>query len=70
MFFNCLFCIGVQPINNLVTVSRGQQNESVVHMDVCLPQTPSHLGCHITLNRVSCAGQGVLAGYPVRTCPS
>ena len=28
------------------------------------PKFPSHLGCHITLSRVSCAILYVLAGYP------
>ena len=29
------------------------------------PKLPSHLGCYITLNRVPCAIQEVLAGFPL-----
>ena len=36
-----LFCIEVQPINNVVIVSDEQQRDSVMHMHVStLPQTP------------------------------
>ena len=40
-FFNFLFYIGVQPINDTVIVSGTQQSDSAVHMYVSiLPQTP------------------------------
>ena len=38
---NFLFCIGVQPINNAVTVSGEQRRDSATHIRVSvLPQTP------------------------------
>ena len=41
MFFNFLFCIGVQPIDNVVIVSEEQRRNSVIHIHVSiLPQTP------------------------------
>ena len=43
---NFLFCIGVEPINNFVTVSGEQLRDSAIHMHVSiLPQTllPSRL---------------------------
>ena len=40
-FFNFLFCIGIQPINNVVIVPGGPQRDSATHIHVCiLPQTP------------------------------
>ena len=40
-FFNFLFYIGVQPINNAVIISGGQQSDSAIHTHVSvLPQTP------------------------------
>ena len=40
LFFFNLFCIGVQLINNVVTVSGGQQRDSAIHIHVSsLPQT-------------------------------
>ena len=40
-FFNFLFYIGVQSINNVVTVSCSQQSDSTTHIHVSfLPQTP------------------------------
>ena len=57
-FLNFLFCIGVYPINNIVMVSGEQQRDPAMYKHVTiLPQLPSHPGCHITLNRVSCATQ-------------
>ena len=39
--FNFLFCVGVQPINNVVIILGGQQMESAIHIHVSiLPQTP------------------------------
>ena len=46
IFINFLFCIGVQPVNNVVTVSSGQHGDSVTYIHVSiLPQTalPSRL---------------------------
>ena len=52
---NFLFCIGVQPVNNVVMVSGEQRRDSAIHTHVCiLPQLPSHPGCHVTLSRVPC----------------
>ena len=49
---NFLFCIGVQPVNNVVMVSGEQRRDSAIHTHVCiLPQLPSHPGCHVTLSR-------------------
>ena len=40
-FFCFLFCIGVQPVNNSVIVTGGQQRDSAIHIHVSiLPQTP------------------------------
>ena len=40
-FFSFLLYIGVQPINNAVTVPSGQQRDSAIHIHVStLPQTP------------------------------
>ena len=40
-FFNFSFCIGVQPINNVVIVSGEQQRDSAEHNHVSiLPQPP------------------------------
>ena len=40
-FLNFLFCIGVEPINNVVVVSGGQQRNSAIHVHVSiLHQTP------------------------------
>ena len=37
---NFLFCIGVQPINDVVIVSGGQQKNSAIHIhESILPQT-------------------------------
>ena len=45
-----------QLMSNTVTVSDGDQRDSVIHMHVSiLPKLPSHPGCHMTLNRVPCA---------------
>ena len=55
-FFNFLFCIGIQSINNVVTVSGVWGRDSDIHRHVSfLPQPPSHPGCHIMLSRVPCA---------------
>ena len=54
-FLNFLFCTGVESSNNVVTVSGGQQRDSVRHTNVSiLPKLHSHPGSHITLNRVPC----------------
>ena len=38
---NFLFCVWVQPINNVVIVSGGQQRDSTTHIHVSiLPETP------------------------------
>ena len=37
-------------------------SQSHIHVSI-LPQTPSHPGCRITVSRVPCALQQVLAGY-------
>ena len=38
---NFLFCIGVQPVNNIMIVSGGQQRDSAIHTHVSvLPQNP------------------------------
>ena len=61
-FFNFLFCIQVQPVNNAVTVSGGQRRDSALsHTYACIrsPPTPSHPGRHRTLSRVPCAGHQV-----------
>ena len=40
-FKNFLFCVGVQPIYNVVLVSGEQRRDSAVHINVSiLPQTP------------------------------
>ena len=52
-FFYFLFCIGVQPINNVVIVSSGQHGDSVIFIHVSiLPQTalPSRLPHNIEHN--------------------
>ena len=52
--FNFL-CIGVQPINNVVIVSGGQQGtQRHIYMYPFSPTLPFHLGCHI-LNTAPCA---------------
>ena len=41
IFVNLLFYIGIQLINDVVTVSGGQQSDSAIHTPVSiLPQTP------------------------------
>ena len=38
---NFLFCIGVQPVNNIMIVSGGQQRDSAIHTHVSIStQTP------------------------------
>ena len=55
LFFFKLFCIGVQSINNVLTVLGEQQRGSTRHIHVpILPQTPLPSSCHITLSRVPC----------------
>ena len=47
LFLNILFCIGVQQINQVVTVAGGQQGDSTMHTPVSiLPQTP--LACRLS----------------------
>ena len=59
---NLLFCIGVQPINNGVIVSGGQQSYSFKHIQVSiLPTLP--LIQASTLSRVPCPTQQVLVGF-------
>ena len=56
-FFN-LFCIGVQLINKVVTVSREQLRNSAIHSKYpFFPKLPSHPGSSITLSRVPWAMQ-------------
>ena len=46
---------------------RWTKRDSAIHIHACfLPQSPAHPGCHMTLNRVPCAVQYVLVGYPVK----
>ena len=53
---NFLFCVGVEPINNVEVVLGGQQRDSAIQTHVSiLPQAPSPPGFHMTLNRVPCA---------------
>ena len=52
-FFSFLFCIGVEPINNVVRVSGG----APLYTYPFSPKLPSHPGCHVALSRVSCAIQ-------------
>ena len=41
LIINFLFCIGVELVNNAVTVSGEQPRGSAIHIDVSvLPQTP------------------------------
>ena len=55
------FCVGVEPVNNVVIVS----GEFQVNNEETLPyiymylfsKLPSYPGCHITLSRVPCARQ-------------
>ena len=55
-FFNFLFSIVVQPVNNVVIVSGVQQRDQPqIHMHPFSPKLPSSPGCHITLSRVPCA---------------
>ena len=59
-----VFDIGVQPINNVMIVQVDSKwTPSNIPMYPFSPQFPSHLGCHITLSRVSCAIQQVLVDY-------
>ena len=53
---NLLFCIGVQLINNVVTVSgeRGR-NQAYIYIYPFSLKLPSHPGCRKTLSRVPCA---------------
>ena len=54
-FFNFLFCIGIQPINNIVIVSGGQQRDSAIHTHISiLPKTPSHPAHNIEQSSMRC----------------
>ena len=58
LFFFFLFCIGVQLINKVVTVSSEQLMNSAIHSKYpFFPKLPSHPGSCITLSRVPCAMQ-------------
>ena len=66
-FYFKLFCIGLQPINNVVVVSGEQQRDSAI----CIHSPPkpfSDPGWHITLSRSPCAIQQVFVGYPFNQC--
>ena len=73
---NGLFCIGVQLINNVVTVSYGQQRESaIIYMyPVSLKPPTFHWGCDIAVSTVPCAYSGScrlsIWNIAVCTCPS
>ena len=66
-FFYFSFYIGVWLINNVVTVSGVQYMDSVIRIHgSILPQTPLPSRLPLTLNRLPCAIQQVLVGYPVK----
>ena len=50
-----LFCVGVQPISHVVTVSGEQRRASAIHIHVSiLPlKLPSHPGCHTYTEQIS-----------------
>ena len=55
LFFNCLFYLGEEPINNVVIVSGGQQRtQPYLYTYPFSLKLSSHSGCHITLSRVPC----------------
>ena len=55
-FFNFLFCIGVQPINNVAVISGEHQRDSAIHIHISiLCKLPSHPGFQIRLSRDPCA---------------
>ena len=51
-FLNFLFCIGVQPSNNVVIVSGKQWRNSGIYI-LCSSKLSSHSSCHITLSIVT-----------------
>ena len=63
MILNFLFYIKIQPINNVVTVSGGEQRDSAIHVYAFSPELACHPGCHTTLNSSLCYQQ-VFVGYP------
>ena len=48
------FCIGVQPINNVMIVSGWEGTQPYIYMYPFCLKHPSHPGWHITLSRVPC----------------
>ena len=65
VFFNLLFCFGVEPVNSVVIVSGGQERtQPCMHMYPFFSKRPSHPDFHIKLGRVPCAIKKDLAGYP------
>ena len=57
-FFNFLFYIGAQLINNIMLVSGVQQSDQLrAYVYLFFFKLFSHLGCYIILSRVPCAIQ-------------
>ena len=53
-----LFYIGVQPVNNVVIVTGGQQGlQPYINLYLFSPKLLSHSGCLVTLSKVACAIQ-------------
>ena len=61
-YFVLRYC---QLTHNVVIVSGERRRDSSIHIHVSiLPKPLSNSGCHVTLSKVPCAIQQVLACYP------
>ena len=64
-FFHFLFCIGVQPADNVVTVSGEKQGDSAIHIHgSTLPQTPLPSRLPPNIEQSSLCYPGGPFGYP------